>query len=74
MGKNTSWGNKAYRETRANGGSKEESKQASQRANQLYHEKIIERQFGKLDPNHDNDLSDFNNSINDGSWHTSDDL
>jgi hypothetical protein len=73
MGRNTAWGNKAYKEVRRNGGSKDEAREASNRATELYHQQTRERQFGKCG-SHDNDVSDFNNSLNDGYWHTSDDL
>lgn len=73
MGRNTAWGNNAYKETRSNGGSKQEAKQASSEATERYHQQTRDRQFGNCG-SQDNDVSDFNNTINDGSWHTSDDL
>lgn len=73
MSRNTAAGNNAYRETRRSGGSKEESKQASTNASEKYHQQTRDRQFGN-GSSKDNDVSDFNNSINDGAWHTSENL
>ncbi len=73
MSKNTTWGNNAYKEVRKSGGSKEQARESQSQANEKYHEQTRERQFGKCS-SYDNDVSDFNNSANDGSWHTSDDL
>jgi len=73
MGKSSAAGNRAYKETRSNGGSKEQCKQASKEADERYYQKVRENQFGRI-KGRDNNVSDFNNPINDGSWHTSDDL
>lgn len=73
MAKNTAWGNKAYNEIRRNGGSKEEAKEAASKATEAYYQHTIERQFGNI-VSYNNDVSDFNNDINNGSWHTSEDL
>jgi hypothetical protein len=73
MGKNTAWGNNAYKEVRRGGGSKEDAKQAQKEATEKYYEQTRERQFGKCS-SYDNDVSDFNNRANDGSWHTADNL
>lgn len=73
MSKNTAWGNNAYRETRANGGSKEEARSASKSASESYSKHVQEQQFGNKS-SHESDVSDFNNSKNDGAWHTADDL
>jgi hypothetical protein len=70
--KNTAWGNKAYKETRRNGGSKQQAKQAANNASERYYNQIRERQFSNS--NDYGDVSDFNNSKNNGSWHTSEDL
>lgn len=47
MGNNTAWGNRAYKETRKNGGSKQEAKEAAKKASELYWRKTADRQFGK---------------------------
>lgn len=73
MSKNTAWGKKAYRQVRTNGGSKEEAKQASLKATNNYYQHVRERQFGKCGF-YNEDVSDFNNSKNNGAWHTSNDL
>lgn len=73
MGKNTAWGQKAYKETMKSTGSKSEAKQAQSEATEKYHQQTRERQFGNCSSN-DNDVSDFDNSANNGAWHTSDDL
>jgi len=73
MSKNTAWGNKAYNETRRSGGSKEQAREASSKASEAFHKHIQANQFERRG-SYVNDVSDFNNSINDGSWHTADDL
>jgi hypothetical protein len=75
MGKNTAWGNNAYKETRSNGGSKSEAKQASSEATERYHQHTQERQFGNC-KSHNSNESDFNSEINGSgtNWHTSEDL
>lgn len=75
MGKNTAWGNNAYKETRSNGGSKSEAKQASSEATERYHKHTQERQFGNC-KSHNSNESDFDSEINGSgtNWHTSDDL
>ena len=72
MGKNTAWGNNAYRETRSSGGSKSE---ASSEATDRYHQHTQERQFGNC-KSHESNESDFDSEINGSgtNWHTSDDL
>lgn len=71
--KNTAWGNKAYKETRANGGSKEAARIASSNASEKYTKHVQQQQFGK-NRSFESDVSKFNDSKNDGCWHTSDDL
>ncbi len=73
MGKNTAWGNKAYSEVRSNGGSKEQAREASNQASESYRQHVQENQFGGCG-SHDNDMSDVNNSANDGAWHTSENV
>lgn len=71
--KNTAWGNRAYKEARKNCLSKEEAKQKKIEATEKYYEKVKEQQF--KNNNYDlEDLTDFNNSKNSGSWHTAEDL
>ncbi len=72
MAKNTAWGNNAYKEVRHSGGSKTEAREASANASRAYSEHTQARQFGGSSS--DNNVSDFNNSANDGSWHTANDL
>ena len=71
--KNTSWGNKAYKATRANGGSKQEAKIASANASDKYIKHVQQQQFGK-NRSFESNINNFNDSKNDGCWHTSDDL
>ena len=75
MGKNTAWGNNAYKESRSNGGSKSEAKQASSEATERYHQQTQERQFVNC-KSHDSNDSDFDSEMNGSgtNWHTSDDL
>lgn len=75
MGKNTAWGNSAYRETRSNGGSKEEARSASSAASESYYSATRERQFGNTRSS-EHDHSDFNSSVNGNGthWHDSSDL
>jgi hypothetical protein len=72
MAKNTAWGNNAYKEVRRSGGSKAEAKQASSNASKAYGEHVQSQQFSGRSS--DNNVSDFNNSANDGAWHTAEDL
>lgn len=71
--KNTAWGNKAYKETRANGGSKEQARIASANASDKYTKHVQQQQFGKKS-SFESNANNFNDSKNDGSWHTADDL
>ena len=73
MGKIPAWGKKAYNETRKNGGSKEEAKVAQQLASEEYSRHLYQQRFGRSN-SFKSDVSNFNNSINDGRWHTADDL
>jgi hypothetical protein len=73
MSKNTAWGNKAYKETRVNGGSKEDARSASQSASESYSKHIQQQQFGNSS-SYESDNTDYNNPINNGSWHTANDL
>jgi hypothetical protein len=73
MGNNSAWGRMAYKEAKKNGGSIEDAKNAQRQADESYWSQTKERQFGKS-PDYDNDVSDFGNSINDGAWHTAEDL
>lgn len=73
MSRNTAWGNKAYREVRRNGGSKEEAKEASRKASEEYYKQLREKQFGNCGDYNDN-VWDWDHPINDGSWHTAEDL
>jgi hypothetical protein len=75
MGKNTAWGNNAYKETRHNGGSKEEAKKASIEASERYYQKTRDRQFGKCGDYNSNE-SDFDSDVNGNgtNWHLADDL
>lgn len=73
MSKNTAWGNKAYNEIRRSGGSKEQAREASDKASEAFRKHIQDNQFGRRG-SYDNDVADFNNTINDGSWHTASDL
>ena len=73
MKKQTAWGNKAYKETIANGGSKEEAKIASSTASDKYIRHVQQQQFGNKN-SFESNVSSFNDSRNDGRWHTADDL
>lgn len=75
MGRNTAWGNNAYKETKQNGGSKEECKNAASIASDRYWEQTRQRQFGNCG-NSSNDNSDFDSDANGNGtrWHDSDDL
>lgn len=75
MGKNTAWGQKAYKETMKSTGSKSESKAAQQSANESYSSHIGEQQArGSGSKSFDESVHDFNHSKNDGAMHTSEDL
>mgnify|MGYP003634081418 CR=1 len=52
MGNNTAWGNKAYKEKRSNGGSKQEAKKASKEASESYWDREADRQFGRTKANY----------------------
>jgi len=75
MARNTAWGNKAYSETRSNGGSKSEAKQASAEASERYSQHTQERQFGRCGSDN-SDASDFDSHTNGNgtNWHVADDL
>lgn len=73
--RNTAWGNTAYKETKRNGGTKSECKQASLEATEKYHKHTQQRQFGS-DKNYESKNHDFDSDINGNGtrWHTADDL
>lgn len=50
--RNTAWGNRAYKEVRRNGGSKEEAKKAANEASERYWKRERDRQFGVTKPNY----------------------
>lgn len=70
MSKNTSWGRLAYKEVRKSGGSKEKARKSQKVAD----EKYLNHLFSKSKNNYSEDLYSFNNSKNEGCWHTSEDL
>jgi hypothetical protein len=74
MSKNTAWGNKAYKESRAEGGSKAEARAASESASAAYTEHVQNQQFGRASSNFNENLHSANHSKNDGAWHTAEDL
>ena len=72
--KNTAHGHEAYKQVRANGGSKLEARKVMEVTSQKHTEQRIERQFGHSKSRYNDDVSDFDHPINDGGWHTADDL
>lgn len=75
MGRNTAWGNKAYKEVRSSGGSKDEARQASQEATEKYYAKVRSDQ-SRIAGHYEDDKHDFDSSFNgEGTnWHTAEDL
>lgn len=71
MGKNSAAGQRAYRETRSNGGSKEQAKEACNNANQNYYQREQQRHSSN---NVTHKPHEWDDDINDGCWHTADDL
>lgn len=70
----TSWANKAYSETRKNGGTKEEARIASKDAREKYIQHVINQQAKYSGGDYDCNIGDQNHEINNGRWHTSSDL
>lgn len=72
MSKKTSWGQKAYSNTRKSGGSKSEARANQQTANKAYHDNAWSKHNNSSSNESNNHSSD--SSINNGSWHTASDL
>lgn len=69
----TSWANKAYSETRKNGGTKEEARIASKEAREEYIQHVRNQQ-ARYSDDYDSNVYDENHEVNDGGWHTGSDL
>lgn len=69
----TSWANKAYSETRKNGGTKEEARVASKEAREGYIQHVRNQQ-ARYSDDYDSNVYDENHEVNDGGWHTGSDL
>lgn len=70
----TSWANKAYNETRKNGGTKEEARIASKEAREEYIQHVINQQARHSGDDCDCNIYDEDHEVNDGGWHTGSDL
>jgi len=73
MSQQSTAGKKAYRDARIAGKSKSEAKQASITADNEYYQKVRDNQM-KYAGIHNSDPHAFDNGLNDGRWHTAEDL
>jgi len=64
MGNNTAWGQNAYRESRRNGGSKEDAKEAQSIASEKYYAHVKNQQYSRVSSDYEDDDSDdrYNNA------------